>query len=216
MKILEVRALALPDVKLIRFARFPDPRGFFTETFRLSDFESHPELACFRGVEFVQHNESRSRAGVIRGLHFQWSPPQGKLVRTLNGRMVDLVLDIRKGSPTAGKIIACDMPAQADADYGEWIWVPPGFAHGNLFPEPTQIAYLCSGSYNPACEGGISPLAEDLDWSLCEPHLKQLFDAIVAGGALLSEKDRAAPSFAGWMSGPQSNQFQVARVTWGD
>ena len=93
----------------------------------------------------------------------------GKLVRTIRGHMIDVVLDIRKGSPTYGKIIAHDMPVQGDEDYAEWIWVPPGFAHGNTFPADTVIEYLCSGEYSPGNEAGISPVADDLDWSLCEP-----------------------------------------------
>ena len=98
----------------------------------------------------------------------------GKLVRTLSGRMVDMILDIRKGSTTFGKIIAYDMPSEHEADYNEWIWVPPGFAHGNFFTEDSTIEYFCSGEYSPGCEAGISPLAADIDWSLCEGSLKEL------------------------------------------
>ena len=96
MKIIEVKCLAIPDVKVIRFGRFRDHRGYFTEPFRKSDFAHHPEMGFMKGVEFFQANESFSNAGVIRGLHFQWNPYMGKLVRTIAGRMVDLVLDIRK------------------------------------------------------------------------------------------------------------------------
>ena len=111
MKILDVKSLAIPDVKVIRFGRFGDHRGFFAEHFRKSDFMGHPQLDFMAGVEFSQCNESFSRPGTIRGLHFQWNPYMGKLVRTLSGRMTDMVLDIRKGSPTFGKIILYDMPA---------------------------------------------------------------------------------------------------------
>ena len=104
MKLVEVKSLAIPEVKVLRFARFRDHRGYFTETYRRSDFQNHPALDCFSGVDFVQVNESFSRRGVVRGLHFQWSPYVGKLVRTVHGRMIDLVLDIRHGSPTCGKI----------------------------------------------------------------------------------------------------------------
>ncbi len=83
MKIIEVRALAIPEIKLIRFARFPDHRGYFTEVWRRSDFQEHPELSFLRGVEFGQANESFSRPRTIRGLHFQWNPYMGKLVRTI-------------------------------------------------------------------------------------------------------------------------------------
>ena len=105
MKILDVKSLAISDIKVIRFGRFGDHRGFFAEHFRKSDFGTHPQLDFMAGVEFSQCNESFSRPGTIRGLHFQWNPYMGKLVRTLSGRMTDMVLDIRKGSPTFGKIL---------------------------------------------------------------------------------------------------------------
>src|SRR5579883_2717712 len=104
----------------------------------------------------------------------------GRLVRTLPGRRVALVLDIRKGSPTFGKIIAHDMPARPSNDWNEWIWVPPGFAHGNMFPEESAIEYFCSGEYSPGCEAGISPLAADIDWSLCDAGLRECFKKITS------------------------------------
>ena len=112
MKILDVFDLAIPEVKVIRFGRFPDNRGYFSEQYRFSDFETGDALPFMRGVRFVQANESFSRAGTIRGLHFQWNPYMGKLVRTIRGHMIDVVLDVRKGSPTYGRIIAHDMPVQ--------------------------------------------------------------------------------------------------------
>jgi dTDP-4-dehydrorhamnose 3,5-epimerase len=207
MKILEVKRLEIPDVRVIRFARFRDSRGFFAEHFRKSDFTTHPELSFMRGIEFFQCNESCSRPGTIRGLHFQWNPCMGKLVRTLRGRMTDMVLDIRKGSPTFGKIIGYDMPADVNADFGEWIWVPPGFAHGNYFTEDSYIEYFCSGEYNPGCEAGISPLAADLDWSICDPGLKREFDAIAYANPFMTEKDRNGHSLKTWAGNPNSDQF---------
>ncbi len=207
MKILEVRELAIPDVKVIRFARFPDHRGYFSEQYRFSDFESGPDTPFMRGVRFPQANESFSRAGTVRGLHFQWNPFMGKLVRTIRGHMIDVVLDIRKGSPTFGKIIAYDMPVQGDEDFAEWIWVPPGFAHGNTFPADTVIEYLCSGEYSPGNEAGVSPIADDLDWSLCEPALADQFQTIVRSTTLMTDKDRNSVSVAGWASDPRSENF---------
>ncbi len=204
MKILDIKTLAIPDVKVVRFARFPDQRGYFSEHFRKSDLG---QLDFLKGTDFFQCNESYSRPRTIRGLHFQWSPYMGKLVRTLNGRMVDLVLDIRKGSPSFGKITAYDMPAELAAEFGEWIWLPPGFAHGNYFDRETRIEYFCSGEYNPACEAGISPFAGDIDWSLCDPRLKSMFDAIAAEGPLMSEKDRNGHSLSSWMQNPNSDRF---------
>jgi dTDP-4-dehydrorhamnose 3,5-epimerase len=204
MKILQISSLAIPDVKVIRFARFADHRGYFAEHFRKSDFA---KLDFQLGIEFSQCNESYSKARTIRGLHFQWNPFMGKLIRTLSGRMVDLVLDIRKGSSTFGNIIAYDMPADLAAEFAEWIWVPPGFAHGNYFDRESRIEYFCSGEYNPDCEAGISPLAQDLDWSICDPSLKRGFDAIVAEGPLLSEKDRNGHTLTSWTRVPNSNLF---------
>jgi dTDP-4-dehydrorhamnose 3,5-epimerase len=178
MKILRVKTLQIEAIKVITFARFCDHRGYFTEHYRKSDFENHTDITFMKNVEFVQCNESYSKKGTIRGLHFQWNPYMGKLVRTLVGRMIDMVLDIRKDSPAFGKIILYDLPVDTRTDYSEWIWVPPGFAHGNFFPEDTVIEYFCSGEYSPGCEAGISPLAGDIDWTLCDTNLKQLFDSI--------------------------------------
>jgi dTDP-4-dehydrorhamnose 3,5-epimerase len=207
MKILSVSALALPDVKVIRFARFADARGYFAEPFRRSDFDSHPDLGFLHGVALPQMNESWSRAGVVRGLHFQWNPFMGKLVRTVAGRMVDLFLDIRLGSPTFGRIAAHDMPASDEAAASEWIWVPPGFAHGNFFTETSRIEYLCSGEYSPTTEAGLSPLTPDLDWSLCDPALAAEFRALVASGPILSDKDRGGLTLAQWQGDERSQQF---------
>ena len=212
MKILDVKTLRIDAVKVIRFARFCDHRGYFTEQYRRSDFAGHPELGIMRGVEFVQANESYSRNGTLRGLHFQWNPYMGKLVRTLSGRMVDLVLDIRKGSPTFGKIICHDMPAGPDRDWSEWIWVPPGFAHGNFFTEDSIIEYFCSGEYSQGCEAGISPLAGDIDWSLCDPAMKKLFDEVARTTSLVTDKDRNGFTVAAWEGDVRSDHFVYGQL----
>ena len=207
MKITEVRALAIPEVKVIRFARFPDHRGYFSEQYRFSDFESGDVSSFMRGVRFVQANESFSRAGTVRGLHFQWNPYMGKLVRTIRGHMIDVALDIRKGSPTLGKIVAYDMPVRGDEDYAEWIWLPPGFAHGNTFAVDTVIEYYCSGEYSPGCEAGIAPIASDLDWSLCDANLAGQFQAIAHSTSLMTDKDRNGLTLAAWVADPRSENF---------
>ena len=207
MKLSEVKTLQIGAIKVIRFARFCDPRGYFTEHYRKSDFENYPDIAFMKGIEFVQANESYSKKGTIRGLHFQWNPYMGKLVRTLSGRMIDMVLDIRKGSPTFGRIILYDMPSSLDRNYGEWIWVPPGFAHGNFFTEDTLIEYFCTGEYSPGNEAGISPLAEDIDWSLCEPQLKEEFQKIADSTELITDKDRNGFSLAQWQENADSEHF---------
>lgn len=208
MKIVEVLDLAIPDVKVIRFARFPDHRGYFSEQYRFSDFESGPQTPFMRGVRFLQANESFSRTGAVRGLHFQWNPYMGKLVRTIRGHMIDVVLDIRKGSPWFGKIIAYDMPVRGDEDFAEWIWVPPGFAHGNTFPDDTVIEYFCSGEYSPGNEAGVSPVAEDLDWSLCDPALADQFRTIASTTSLMTDKDRNSFSVAAWAADPRAENFR--------
>jgi dTDP-4-dehydrorhamnose 3,5-epimerase len=213
MKILEVKALAIADLRVIRFGRFRDHRGYFTEPYRRSDFDKHPETAFLRGISVLQMNESWSQAATIRGLHFQWNPYMGKLVRTISGHMVDLALDIRKGSPTCGKIVAYDMPAAADRDFDEWIWVPPGFAHGNYFPQASQIEYLCTGEYSPGCEACVSPFAPDMDWSLASTELEQEFRALRAQAPKISDKDRDAMSLEQWLKDPRSDNFKYATLT---
>jgi dTDP-4-dehydrorhamnose 3,5-epimerase len=211
MKILAATELVVPEIKVIRFARFGDHRGYFTELFRKSDFQKNPALPFMHDVQFFQCNESYSKTGTVRGLHFQWNPYMGKLVRTVRGHMIDLVLDIRKGSPTFGKIIAYDMPADVGGEFGEWIWVPPGFAHGNVFLQDTMIEYFCSGEYSPGCEVGISPLAPDIDWSICDPALKNLFHNIAPKTQLITDKDKAGLSVSAWQNDQRSAHFVFNR-----
>jgi dTDP-4-dehydrorhamnose 3,5-epimerase-like enzyme len=96
------------------------------------------------------------------------------------------------------------MPAATDRDFAEWIWVPPGFAHGTLLPEETVIEYFCTAAWNPNAEAGISPLADDLDWSLCDQQVAKLYADAVKNGPLLSEKDRVAPSLTAWKDDPRA------------
>jgi dTDP-4-dehydrorhamnose 3,5-epimerase len=130
----------------------------------------------------------------------------GKLVRTLRGRMVDLILDIRKGSPTMGKLIAYELPYEPHAEYSEWIWIPPGFAHGNYYTAESSIEYFCSGEYSPGCEAAISPLSKDIDWSECDPHLMKEFAGIL-DKAIISEKDKRGCTLTQWLQDERSNNF---------
>ena len=207
MKIIEVKALDIPEVKVIRYARFCDHRGYFTEHYRKSDFHNPETMEFMKDVEFVQCNESYSMKGTVRGLHFQWNPVMGKLVRTLRGRMIDMVLDIRKGSPYFGNIILYDMPADHKKDFGEWIWVPPGFAHGNIFTEDSMIEYFCSGQYSPGCEAGISPLSKDINWALCDQELKKIFDNTAPLTNLITEKDKNGLTVAEWSKREEFDNF---------
>lgn len=207
MKIFEVKSLALPEVKVIRFARFTDKRGYFTEIYKKSDFKNHPHIKFMKGVDFNQVNESYSKKGVIRGLHFQWNPYMAKLIRTIHGHMIDMVLDIRLDSPNFGKIIGYEMPSDKNNDYQEWIWVPVGFAHGNFFLKETIIEYFCTGEYSANYEAGISPLTGDIDWSLCDPKIKKLFDKLTKKNPLISEKDKSGLSVAQWKKDKRSKNF---------
>ena len=206
MKIMSVNSLAIPDVKVIRFGRFSDIRGYFTEPYRRGDFENHPDTTFMKGILFVQQNESYSKQYVLRGLHFQWNPYMGKLVRTIHGHMIDIFCDIRMGSPTFGKVVMHDMPMSSDKEFSEWIWVPPGFAHGNLFLQETTIEYMCSGEYSQGCEAGISPLSADLDWSLCDKQLLGYLSSLV-NQLIISDKDRLGLSFDAWTHDPRSDNF---------
>lgn len=209
MKIIEIKTLGIEAIKVIRYARFRDHRGFFTEHYRRSDVKNHPAIGLENGLEVVQCNESFSRTGTLRGLHFQWNPYMGKLVRTVCGRMLDIVLDIRKGSLTLGKALLYDMPADSESESQEWIWVPPGFAHGNVFLEDTIIEYLCTGEYSQGCEAGISPYASDIDWALCEPNLKKIFDGIASSTKLVTDKDRKGLTLQDWLADERSNNFMM-------
>lgn len=200
-----MKNLAIKDIKVLKFARFCDNRGYFTENYRAQDLEKELGL---QKTGIKQINESQSKKNTIRGLHFQWNPYMGKLVRTVSGHMIDLVLDIRLKSPTLGKIIAYDMPAHNKDNYNEWIWIPPGFAHGNLFLENTKIEYLCTGIYSPNCEAGISPLSKDLDWSLCSPKMSRQFNRLIRNSRkIISEKDLTAINLTSWLQDKRAKKF---------
>jgi dTDP-4-dehydrorhamnose 3,5-epimerase-like enzyme len=99
------------------------------------------------------------------------------------------------------------MPSDGSEQVNEWIWVPPGFAHGNAFPEDTTIEYFCSGQYSPGNEAGISPLAEDIDWSLCDQSLRDTFYEIASSTRLMTDKDRNGLSVSAWEKDERSDNF---------
>ncbi len=206
MKILEIKKLAIPEIKIIKFARFCDDRGYFTEKFRKSDLLNIPSLEGLKNAEFVQTNQIFSKKNTIRGLHFQWNPYMGKLVHIVCGRMTEIILDIRIGSPTFGKSICYDMRTDVRKDNDEWIWVPPGFAHGNFYKEDSIMEYYCTGEYNENSEAGISPLAKDINWFLCDKKDKEEFDKISSKG-LLSDKDKKGFSLSDWERDDRSKNF---------
>lgn len=207
MKIIDVKSLLLPEIKVIRFGRFPDQRGYFSEIYKKTDFGNLESGEIFGGLNFLQINEAYSKAGTVRGLHFQWDPAMGKLIRTIKGRMVDMIMDIRTGSPNLGKIILHDMSVSVEADSNQWLWIPPGFAHGNFFTVDSLVEYFCTSEYNPDGESGISPLSGDIDWSLCDNELKNKFDEIVGRSILISQKDKDAQNLKGWLDSSLSKNF---------
>ncbi|NDR55560.1 dTDP-4-dehydrorhamnose 3,5-epimerase [Aliiruegeria sabulilitoris] len=166
---IDVTPLAIPAVKLIAPQRFGDHRGFFSETYNRDVFAAEG-----MGMNFVQDNHSLSETvGTIRGLHFQ-APPraQDKLVRCGKGRLFDVAVDIRKGSPTFGQWVGEEL----SFENGLMLLVPAGFAHGFVTLEPgTEIIYKCSDTYAPETEGAIRWDDPDIgiDWPLdaTEPQL---------------------------------------------
>jgi dTDP-4-dehydrorhamnose 3,5-epimerase len=145
---------------------FGDERGFFLETFQA---ERYAELAGIT-LPFVQDNHSRSSKGVLRGLHFQKTKPQGKLVRVVKGEVFDVAVDIRHGSPTFGQWEAVILSEENKTQF----WVPPGFAHGFIVLSNTaDFEYKCTDYYDPSDEGSVLWNDPDLDipWPIVTPIL---------------------------------------------
>lgn len=171
--------LNIPGVYLIEPKRFGDDRGFFSETFSQKVFEEYVP-----GLNFVQDNHSLSRdKGVLRGLHFQLPPfDQGKLVRVARGRVMDVAVDIRKGSPTYGEHVAVEL----SADNWQQLWVPPGFAHAFCtLEENTEFLYKVTNFYAPEHDSGLRFDDPDLaiDWPFSADEM------------ILSDKDKTLGSF---------------------
>jgi dTDP-4-dehydrorhamnose 3,5-epimerase len=156
---------------------FGDDRGFFMETWRADDWAAH-------GVptDFVQDNHSRSRRGTLRGIHFQTSPGQGKLVRVARGRVWDVVVDLRRGSETFGQWEGIEL----DDASGRQLWVPVGFGHGFLvLSDVADFVYKCTSYYDPATEAGFR---------FDDPGVGIEWPADVE--LIYSERDRNAPTLA--------------------
>lgn len=159
------RATPIPGLVLIELKVYRDERGFFVERFR-EDWLREIGIAGF-----VQDNHSRSAPGVLRGLHYQTDPAQGKLVGVVRGRIWDVVVDLRKDSPAYGKTFGVEM---SDAN-GLMLWVPYGFAHGFcvMGDQDADVIYKVTGAYNPQTEGGILWNDQDLkiDWPVKNPKV---------------------------------------------
>ena len=168
---------ALDGVVIIEPKVFGDARGYFFESYSERDFNEAMTPILGHGIKFVQDNESMSSYGVMRGLHFQAMPyTQSKLVRCVKGAVLDVAVDIRKGSPTYGQHVAVDLTEENHRQF----FVPRGFAHGfAVLSETAVFQYKCDNFYAPANDGGVSIVDDSLgiDWRI--PIEK----------ALLSEKD---------------------------
>lgn len=144
---LTVEETGIEGVKIITPQIFPDARGYFMETYQKKDFE-----AVGINVDFVQDNQSASRKGVLRGLHFQKQFPQDKLVRVIKGAVFDVCVDLREGSKTFGKWVGVELTEENKKQF----FVPKGFAHGFLvLSDYAEFVYKCSDFYHPGDEGGL-------------------------------------------------------------
>jgi dTDP-4-dehydrorhamnose 3,5-epimerase len=173
---MQILPQAIPEVLLLVPQVHGDARGFFVETARQSVLQE-------AGIpELVQQNQSRSRRGVLRGLHYQLVQPQGKLVRCARGQVFDVAVDVRRGSPTFGQSVGVLLDDVAHHQ----LWVPPGFAHGFLvLSEVADFCYLCSEYYHPQSEQGIA-------WN--DPALEIPWPALPSGAEVqVSMKDSANP-----------------------
>jgi dTDP-4-dehydrorhamnose 3,5-epimerase len=178
-----LKECALPGLKLIELKIYPDDRGFFMERYVQERFQGYGLPA-----QFVQDNHSRSKPGVIRGLHYQTNPAQGKLVGVIRGRIWDVAVDLRKDSPTFGKWEACEL---SDKN-GRLLWIPAGFAHGFcvLGNEDADVMYKVDAPYSPKTEGGICYSDPDLKitWPVQNP--------------IVSGKDQELQGFRDYVQNP--------------
>lgn len=182
-----IEARELGDVIVVKPEAFQDARGFFMETFREDQFQ-----ALGLPTRFVQDNHSRSLRGVVRGLHFQWGPPMGKLMRVSIGSAFLVAVDIRKGSPTLGQWFGLEVSAENRRQ----IWAPAGFARGFcVLSEVAEIQYKCTGLYSNKAESGIrwDDPEIGIQWPIAEVQL--------------SEKDQKAQTLAQWLATPESENF---------
>jgi len=171
---------SIPDVWVIEPKVYGDYRGYFVETFRQDKFED----ALGHKVNFIQDNESKSSKGVLRGLHFQLPPhAQSKLVRVIEGAVLDVAVDIRKGSPSFGQHVAVEL----SDDNKKQMFIPRGFAHGFVvLTDTATFAYKVDNYYSPECDRGLAfdDIDLNIDWQLTKQQL------------ILSDKDTQLPTLA--------------------
>lgn len=179
---MKVSATALDGVLLIEPNVYRDERGFFVETFQARRYLAEAGIA----LAFVQDNHSRSRRGVLRGLHWQTARPQGKLVHVARGEVFDVAADVRPESPTFGRWAGATLSETNQHQ----LWIPPGYAHGYLvLSDVADFEYKCTDYYDPKSEAGVVWNDPDLaiEWPIAEPTL--------------SAKDRALPTLAALRKG---------------
>jgi dTDP-4-dehydrorhamnose 3,5-epimerase len=167
---------------------FPDERGFVLQSWVRANLE---ELGI--PAHFEQAIQTHSRRGVVRGIHFQWAPPMAKLVRCLRGAILDVIVDVRHGSPTLGDHAAVELTAENHCI----IWVPVGFAHATFaIEDDTTVLYECSTQHGVGGEGGIlwNDPALGIKWPDIPP--------------VVSAKDQVAPTLADWLKDPRSKNFR--------
>ncbi len=184
---LSIQSKHLDDIAVVKPEVFQDDRGFFTEFYRSDQFR---ELGL--PDNFVQGNHSRSSKGVLRGLHFQWDPPMGKLMRVTFGSAFLVAVDIRKGSPHLGKWFGMEISAENKLE----IWAPAGFARGFcVLTDFAEIQYLTTGVYSNKAESGIRWNDPEIGivWPIKQP--------------ILSNKDENAQTLSQWLSKPDSDYF---------
>ncbi|WP_342651645.1 dTDP-4-dehydrorhamnose 3,5-epimerase [Vibrio metschnikovii] len=170
MKVIDTK---IPDVKIIEPSVFGDERGFFMETWNQKRFE---ELVTGKPTQFVQDNHSKSKKGILRGLHYQTENTQGKLVRVTSGEVFDVAVDIRRDSPTFGQWVG----EYLSAENKRQLWIPEGFAHGfYVTSDEAEFVYKCTDYYNPAAEVSIK-------WDDANLNIKWPFKNIPT----LSQKDK--------------------------
>jgi dTDP-4-dehydrorhamnose 3,5-epimerase len=187
---LSIESVHLGAVVVLVHDRFEDERGFFMETFRADEFR---KLGL--PTDFVQDNLSRSTKHVLRGLHFQWDQPMGKLMRVAQGRAFLVAVDIRKDSPTLGQWFGIEVAAEEQKQ----VWAPAGFARGFCaLSDGVEIQYKCTATYNRAAESGIrwNDPAIGIDWPITRP--------------LLSHKDEHARTLADWLASSESAHFRLS------
>jgi dTDP-4-dehydrorhamnose 3,5-epimerase len=179
---MQVTSLALEGLLLIELPVYRDARGFFIERYQAQRFGEQG-----LPTSFVQDNHSRSLPGVLRGLHYQYRPVQGKLVGVTAGRIWDVAIDLRPDSPTFGRHLGLELSDEG----GQQLWIPPGFAHGFcvLGDRPADVLYKVDALYNPSGEGGIHWADPDLaiPWPLRQPTVSARDDQL---GSFAEYRDR--------------------------